>query len=341
MAETMTQNLEEFHRILEDANIQPLWDRYADILPDELVARDRSMIWRWRDFAPFIDRAAREVSMENAVRRVLMLVNPAFDGQPFTTSNLFAGIQILEPGEEAPPHRHTPSAMRFIMEGGGGATIVNGQRCEMYPGDLILTPNWAWHEHINDSDKRIVWLDALDLPLSANIAPVVAEHGRGNTFAADLSAIPDAAFAGAGLVPDVEAPAFAYSPMFRYPWTRTLEAFANMPARDDGSRRLRYTDPASGGPVIVTMDSYAWELPPGRATQKQRSTANAVCLVVDGEGVSQVGDETIEWRRHDVFTVPRWNWVSHEASSDGAHLFMFTDREVMRLLHFLREETED
>ena len=202
MAETMTENLEEFGRILEDANIQPLWGRYADILPVELVARDRPMIWRWRDFAPFVDRAAREVSMENAVRRVLMLVNPAFDGQPFTTSNLFAGIQVLEPGEEAPSHRHTPSAMRFIMEGGGGATIVNGQRCDMYPGDLILTPNWAWHEHINDSDGRIVWLDALDLPLSANIAPVVAEHGRSNTFAADLSAMPDEAFAVAGLSVD-------------------------------------------------------------------------------------------------------------------------------------------
>jgi gentisate 1,2-dioxygenase len=81
--------------------------------------------------------------MDDAVRRVLMLVNPAFDGRPYTTTNLFAGIQILEPGEMAPSHRHTPSAMRFIMEGDGGATIVNGQRCEMSPGDLILTPNWA------------------------------------------------------------------------------------------------------------------------------------------------------------------------------------------------------
>lgn len=341
MAEVASGNLEEFHRILKDANIQPLWDRYSDILPDELVAPDNPMIWRWRDFAPFIDRAAREVSMENAVRRVLMLVNPAFEGQPFTTTNLFAGIQILEPGEQAPPHRHTPSAMRFIMEGGGGATIVNGQRCEMHPGDLILTPNWAWHEHINDSDRRVVWLDALDLPLSANIAPVVAEHGRSNTFEADLSAIPDAAFAGAGLTPDVEAPASAYSPMFRYPWTRTLEAFTNMPELEDGSRRLRFTDPTTGGPVIVTMDSYAWELPPGCKTRKRRTTANAVCLAVDGEGVSQVGDQTIEWQRHDVFTVPQWNWVSHEAARDGAHLFMFTDREVMRRLNFLREETAD
>ena len=339
MAEAQTETLDEFHRVLNDANIQPLWDRYTEILPDTLVAPDLPMIWHWQDFAPFIDRAAQEVSMENAIRRVLMLVNPAFEGRPFTTSNLFAGIQILEPGEAAPPHRHTPSAMRFIMEGGGGATIVNGQRCEMHPGDLILTPNWAWHEHINDSDGRIVWLDALDLPLAANIGPVVAEHGHGNAFEADMSAMPDAAFSAAGLTPDVEAVASAHSPLFRYPWTRTLEAFANLPERADGSRRLRYTDPTTGGPVIVTMDSYAWELPPGHETQRQRSTANAVCLVVDGQGTSQVGDETIEWGQHDVFTVPRWNWVTHKAANDKAHLFMFTDREVMRRLNFLREET--
>jgi gentisate 1,2-dioxygenase len=341
MAETATAPLEAFHRVLEDANIQPLWDRYEDILPNELSATDSPMMWRWREFAPFIDRAAREVSMDDAVRRVLMLVNPAFGGQPFTTTNLFAGIQILEPGEVAPPHRHTPSAMRLIMEGGGGATIVNGQRCEMQPGDLILTPNWAWHEHINDSDRRIVWLDALDVPLAKNIGPVVAEHGHTNVYPTDTSAVSDDAFAAAGLVPDIDAPPSSYSPMFRYPWTRTLAAFADMPAFDDGSRRLRYTDPTTGGPVIVTLDSYAWELAAGLETRPRRSTANAVCLVVDGEGISQVGDQTFEWRQHDVFTVPQWNWTSHQAKGGDAHLFMFTDREVLKRLHFLREEVQE
>jgi gentisate 1,2-dioxygenase len=231
--------------------------------------------------------------------------------------------------------------MRFIVEGGGGATIVNGQHCPMHPGDLILTPNWAWHEHVNDSDGRVVWLDALDLPLTANLGALFSEHGGTNAFADDISALPDAAFAGAGLVPVVDAAPVSYSPMFRYPWTRTVAALDEAPAHADGSRGLRYTNPVDGGPAILTMDCYATRLTRGEATQTMRSSANAVYLAVDGEGVSRVGDETIEWRQHDVFTVPHWNWTTHEAMSETAHLFHFTDREVLRRLNFLREETRD
>ncbi len=338
MAEARPDTLQAFHAVLEQANIQPLWDRYHDLLPLEPTAPDRPMLWRWTDLEPLVERAAREVDMKDAVRRVLMLVNPAFDGKPTTTTNLFAGIQILGPGESAPAHRHSPSAMRFILEG-GGATIVNGQHCPMHPGDLILTPNWAWHEHANESDARVVWLDALDVPLAANLGALFSEHGGTNAFADDLSALPDAAFAGAGLVPQVEAEAVSYSPMFRYPWTRTLAALDEAPAADDGSRRLRYTNPVDGGPAIATLDCYAWRLTKGEATETRRSSANAVFLVVDGEGVSRIGDQTIEWRRHDVFTAPHWNWTSHRAASETAHLFYFTDREVLERLGFLREET--
>ena len=341
MAQARSDDLESFHAILEDANIQPLWDRYHDLLPEEPTAPDRPMLWRWTDILPLVDRALRDVSMEDAVRRVLMLVNPAFDGKPFTSTNLFAVMQILGPGERAPAHRHSPSAMRFIVEGGGGATIVNGQHCPMEPGDLILTPNWAWHEHVNDGDRRVVWLDALDVPLATNLGALFSEHGGTNAFADDLSRLPDAAFAGAGLVPQAEAPTVPYSPMFRYPWTRTMDALDAAPEAEDGARRVRYTNPVDGGPAIATLDCYAWRLAKGAETETRRSSANAVFLVVDGEGVSTIGDETVEWRQHDVFTVPHWNWASHTATSETAHLFTFTDREVLRRLDFLREETRD
>ncbi len=340
MTQAPSEIMREFHSELEDANILPLWDRYHDVLPLEPTAPDRPMRWRWTDLLPFVDRAERDVSMEDAVRRVLMLINPAFDGKPYTTTNLFAGMQILGAGERAPAHRHTPSAMRFIIEG-GGATIVNSQHCPMEPGDLILTPNWAWHEHVNDTDHRVVWLDALDLPLTANLGTLFSQHGGTNEFADDISALPDAAFAGAGLVPQIEAAPVSYSPMFRYPWTRTLPALDAAPAAPDGSRRVRYTNPVDGGPAITTMDCYAWRINKGAPTETRRTSANAVFLVVDGEGTSRIGDDTIEWRQHDVFTTPHWNWTSHEAASDNAHLFYFTDREVLRRLNFLREETQD
>lgn len=340
MADTTAESLAEFHETLAKSNIQPLWGQYDSVLPEFPTAPDLAMIWRWRELLPFVDKAARDVPMDMAERRVLMLVNPAFDGKPYTTTNLFAGIQILEPGETAPPHRHTPSAMRFIIEGGGGATIVDGVNCPMFPGDLILTPNWAWHEHHNDSDGRVVWLDALDLPLANDLGVLFSQKGKANEYPVKLSTLPDDAFATAGLVPDTDAERDAYSPMFRYPWTRTLEAFPKTPAHEDGSRRLRYTNPTTGGAVIDTLDSYAWELAKGQETRPARSSANAVFHVVGGEGVSHVGDETIEWKTHDTFTVPHWNWTTHKATSEDAHLFIVTDREVMRRLHLLREEVQ-
>ena len=267
----------------------------------------------------------------------MMLVNPAFKNG-FTTTNLNAGIQILEPGEHAIAHRHTLSAMRFVIDGDGAATIVQGQRCPMYPGDLILTPNGVWHEHVNDTDRRVVWLDALDLPLTQYIGATFAEHGSTNQYDRDLSEIPDQAYAAGGLVPDTRAPHTRSSPMFRYPWERTAAVLKQTPAAADGARRLRYTNPVDGGPVIPTLDCYAWALTKGQETRPKRSTSNAIILVVDGHGTSNIGAETIEWRQHDVFTVPHWNWTTHKAASTSAHLFCYTDREVLRLLNFLREE---
>ena len=127
--------------------------------------------------------------------------------------------------------------------------------------------------------------------------------------------------------------------MFRYPWIRTLDAFGAMPVDDDGAKRVRYTNPVDGGPVILTLDSYGWELSRGMETRSKRSSANEVCLVVDGEGESHIGDQTIQWQRNDVFTVPHWRWATHKAHSETAHIFTFTDREVIKRLHFLREET--
>ena len=319
--------------------VMPLWDRYHQILRAEPAAPDHPFLWRWSELQPFIERAAAEVTMDKAERRVLMLVNPDFGGRVITTTNLFAGIQILEPGESARPHRHTASALRLVMEGTGGATIVDRQHCPMEPGDLILTPNWAWHEHVNNGKSRVVWLDGLDLPLSAHLGAIFAEGGAAYDRNTNVPGLAAGALAEGGLTPAMPFDEKPHSPMFRYPWSRVLAALDSAPDHGDGSRRVHYTNPVDGGPVMPTMDCYAWRLGRDRPTAKYRSTANAVCLAVDGEGVSTIGDITIEWRRHDVFTVPLWHWTSHRALSSTAHLFMFTDREVLRRTGLLREET--
>lgn len=333
-------SLAEFHRTLRENAIWPFWEISDEVMLSEPCAPDAARIWRWKDLLPFIDEAGRTVSMDNAERRALMLVNPDFGGRTATTTNLYAGIQILEPGEAALPHRHTPSAMRFIKEG-GGTTTVNGQVCEMLPGDLILTPNWAWHEHRNDTDRRVVWLDALDIAIATILGPMFMEHGNSNQIDQDMSALPDPAFANGGYAPDTTAPSTPYSPMFRYPWERTLDALRAVPPAHDGARRVRYTNPVDGGPVIMSMDCYAWELRKNQETRPTRTTSNAIVTVVEGQGRSTIGDETIDWQKHDVFTVPHWNWTTHNAASETARLFVYTDREVLRLFNFLRDEVRD
>jgi len=327
----------DFLAAMERSAIQPLWDRYHKILRAEPSAPDRPFLWRWTELQGFIERAAREVSMDKAERRVLMLVNPDFKGQVITTTNLFAGIQILGPGESARPHRHTASALRLIIEGSGGATIVNGQHCPMLPGDLILTPNWAWHEHVNQGQSRVVWLDGLDLPLTSHLGAIFAEGGGTNDYS-DTPVIADAAFGQGGVTPDIAFADLPYSPLFRYPWSNVLAALDAAPARPDGTSRVHYTNPVDGRPVMPTMDCYAWRISRGQETARYRTTANAVYLAVEGEGTSQIGGESFAWRKHDVFTVPHWNWASHRAKSVDAHLFMFTDREVLRSVGLLREE---
>lgn len=319
--------------------VLPLWDRYHQLLRAEPTSPDRPFRWQWTELKPFVDRAAAEVTMDKAERRVLMLVNPDFGGKVITTTNLFAGIQILEPGKSARPHRHTASALQLVMEGEGGATIVDGQHCPMEPGDLILTPNWAWHEHVNTGKTRVVWLDGLDLPLASYLGAVFAEGGGGYDPLNNAPKMPADALAEGGLTPAIAFDLKPHSPMFRYPWTRVRAALDAAPDHGDGSRRVHYTNPVDGGPVMPTMDCYAWRLARNQPSAKYRTTANAVCLVVAGEGVSSIGGTTIEWREHDVFTVPYWHWTSHRALSPDAHLFMITDREVLRRTSLLLEES--
>jgi gentisate 1,2-dioxygenase len=240
------------------------------------------------------------------------------------------------PGERARPHRHSMDALRFVVEGSDAATIVDGKRCEMERGDLILTPAWTWHEHEHNGKSRVIWLDSLDVPLVQDMDATFFEPGPAKNFP-KLPA--DSAFTAAGLVP-AQSMTTAYSPLFRYPWSQAREALAAMPAGEDGSRLLRYVNPATGGPVLSRLDCYLLGLSRGKATRRHRTTSNAVCMVVEGEGKSTVGDVTIEWAENDIFTLPHWNWISHTALSETATIFQSTDRDVMRRLELLREERE-
>lgn len=323
---------------LAACHAQPLWDRYHRITTREPHAADGPMLWAWDDMLPLIERAAREVAMQDAERRVLLLTHPAFGGAVATTTNLSAGLQTLLPGETARAHRHSLQAIRFVMSGAGAVTRVNAQPCPMQEGDLVLTPAWTWHEHVHHGSQPMVWFDGLDLPLLRHLDSMFFElPGPG---AGDFLPPPARAPAASGdcvlLGPDAGdgAPANRY----RFAWQRARTALDAAPPRPDGSRLLRYVDGPAQGAVLPTLDCYLLGCAAQQPTRPYRSTSNAVCVVARGHGSSRVGDAVLDWKRHDVFTLPHWNWISHSAASHDAALFLMTDREFLASMGYLREE---
>jgi gentisate 1,2-dioxygenase len=302
---------------LERSHLHPLWDRYKRITPVAPSAKDAPMHWRWRDLEPFTERAAREVGIEDVERRALILANPAFGGETVTTQNLIGAFTVLEPGDKAVPHRHSAAAIRFATRAEGAVTIVNGRRCEMHEGDLVLTPPMCWHGHINEGRRRTVWFDAANMPAICSLDASFFEPGTRQ----------DERF---WEVSDQGASEY------RYPGEQMRRELAAAPAGADGAHTVRYT--RNGGSVMPTLDLFLARIE--NPTRKKRATYNAICLVVSGKGRSTIGERTLDWSQHDVFTIPHWTWASHEAAGAGAELLVVTDRAIYERLELLREELE-
>jgi len=323
--------MDEFHEALAAAHVFPLWEREA-----RNSGPEPAHCWHWRDIDPLIDAAVRATDMGNAERRVLLLDNPAYHGTGRfgANINLSVNLQVLMPGERARPHRHTMNALRFVLEGQGATTIVEGKPCQMAPGDMILTPGWTWHEHVHEGATRCVWVDALDVPFHDYLRSGVFEPGPAH----DITPLPsDDAFGSPGLAP-VGVVTTPYSPLFRYPWASAVQALSSLPVEADGSRRLRYTNPLTGGAVMATLDCDLLELSQGQATRAMRSNGNEVCVVVEGEGESRIGDSLVSWGPRDIFSVPRFTWTSHKAAGGKARMFRVNDYEMLRRLDMFREE---
>lgn len=322
-------------------NVSPLWENRAahNVEGD---GNERAHLWRWTDLQPAIEQALALKDTRAIERRVLSLVSPhspQVAGQAGTTLNLNAGLQILKPGETARPHRHSMNALRFVIKGSGAITRVDGKDCAMDEFDLVTTPGWCWHEHIHRGQDTIVWLDVLDASLHRYLGTDKFQPGPANDVP---DAMPDAAFAHAGLLPEGQVsaarPGAAYSPLFRYPYAQAADALSRAPQAKDGSRRIRYASPLDGGPVMFSLDCWLVDLMPGVETIPFRTSANAVACVVAGEGQSSVGTERLAWGPRDVFSLPRNNWYAHKAGTQGARLFVTSDRDVLRRLDLLSEE---
>jgi gentisate 1,2-dioxygenase len=282
------------------------------------------------------------ITAKEAERRVLVLENPGLKGQSRVTTSLFAGIQMVLPGEVAPAHRHSQSALRFVLEGEGAYTAVDGERTIMREGDFVITPSLTWHDHGNDSGRPMFWLDGLDIPLVQALDASFAEPLNTDEQPISRPLGDSPARYGNNLLPFDHKRRGTTSPIFNYPYDRTrssLDALRKSGACDAcHGFKMRYVNPETGDHAMPTIGAFIQLLPKGLATSRYRATDATVFAVVEGRGRSKVGDRTVlEWGPRDIFVVPSWHTVIHEAD-DEAVLFSFSDRPVQEKLGLFRED---
>ncbi len=282
------------------------------------------------------------ISAKEAERRVLILENPGFRGQSKITTDLYAGVQLVLPGEVAPAHKHSQSALRFVLEGAGAHTSVNGERTIMNEGDFIITPPMAWHDHGNTSEQPIFWLDGLDIPLVQFLDASFAEHLDRDEQPIIRPIGDSEARYGMSLLPVDYEPNGGSSPVFNYPYLRTRDALERMRRADvwDACHglKMRYANPENGGHAMTTIGTFIQLLPKGFSTVVYRSTDATVFVPMEGRGRTYIGEDfVVDWEKRDIFVVPSWKPVRHEAAEESV-LFSFSDRPVQEALHLFREK---
>jgi len=319
-------------------NMKPLWERVMRLKPGTAAL---PVIWRWKDVQPYLMRASELITTQEAERRVLMLENPALKGTTFATTTLYAGLQVILPGEIARTHRHAPNALRFIVEGEGAYTAVEGERVTMRPGDFVTTPNWAWHDHGNLGSEPVVWLDGLDLAFANLFGAHFREEYPQESQPVTRAEGDAAARYTANLLPLEYRPRGTISPVLSYPYDRTREALEQLARGGDPhpvhGYKLRYANPATGGHPFPTMAVFMQWLPKGHAGRRARSTDGAIYCVVEGRGSAAVGESRFDFSPHDVFVVPSWEYCQFAADTDCV-LFSYSDRAAQEALGFWREE---
>lgn len=337
------QRREGFYDEIRPLNMAPLWEVLHDLITKEPKSSVRPALWRYDDIRPHIMASGDLITAKEAERRVLILENPGMPGEAKITTSLYAGLQLILPGEVAPAHRHSQSALRFVVEGSGAYTAVDGEKTLMQPGDFVITPSWTWHDHGNDSAEPMVWLDGLDIPMITMFdASFVEKWGEDRQPIARPVGDSLARY-GQGMLPDGYTAPSHTSPVFSYPYSRTRDALETMRRTEEWDPaqglKLRYVNPVNGDHAIPTMATFMQLLPQGFVGVAYRATDAMVFSVVEGTGTVTIADESFRFGPRDHFVVPSWAWYSlnADAGSDTV-LFSFSDRPVQEKLDLWREQ---
>ena len=349
-----TPALEQLYRGFEREMLVPLWTEIGDLMPVNPKSRASAHLWHWDALVQLADEAGRIVPVgRGGERRAIALANPGLGGRPFATPTLWAAIQYLMPGENAPEHRHTQHAFRFVVEGEGVWTVVNGDSVRMSRGDFLPQGAWAWHAHHNGSTQPMAWIDGLDIPFAHYTESQFFETGRdtldpGEYIKPDLSRS-ERLWAHPGLRPVSRLEDLPVTPMLAYRWQDTdralneqltLEAEGYEATLSPGHAAVRYSNPTNGRDVLPTMRCEMHRLRAGAQSRTKREVGSSVFQVFDGAGLVTVGERQWHVRRGDLFVVPSWQPFTAACDADHASLdlFRFSDTPIFEAVHAYREQ---
>jgi len=332
--------MELLYSDMAEADLQPLWMQTGLLpkTPNGLTPH----IWRWDTLRHLAERCGELVGIDRGGdRRALALAHPGLEGRPFATHTLWAAVQFLKGGETAPAHRHSPAALRFVLEGSGVWSLVNGEPITMNPGDLVLTPSWNWHEHHNGTPDPMIWFDGLDLPLVRSLDAMYFEDGPDDPTPHDGAerSRSERAYGVAGIVPaGPRASAEHSSPLLSYRWEAADRALSSLlELSDDGFAAARYADPTTGRDVMPTMRAEIHRILPSGRSPSIRTAGSAIVVVFRGSGASVIDGVRYDWNRGDMFVVPSWAALDHEAQ-EPSDLFVVSDAPVLEALGLRRTE---
>jgi gentisate 1,2-dioxygenase len=342
--ESATQARQDFYHRIDQQNMTPLWEVLGALVPKSPNSPLQAALWRYAEVRERVMEAGRLITAAEAERRVLILENPALRGNSSITQSLYAGLQLILPGEVAPAHRHAQSALRLVLDGEGAYTAVDGERTTMRRGDFIITPAWTWHDHGNLGDQPVVWLDGLDIPTVRFFDAGFAEHGAAASQEALRPEGDALARYGNNMLPvDFEQTPSQPTKVFVYPFEKTrasLDGIARGPVDAHLGHKLRYVNPATGASPMPTIGAFAQLLPAGFETKPYRATDSTVYVCLEGSGSAEIGGVAVDFALNDVFVVPSWHTLRLRAGPDTI-LFSFSDRPMQRMLGLWREEKLD
>ena len=335
--------LKTLYAEMEPRSLYPLWEVLAALVTPKPRSPAQVHRWTYDDARDYLLRAGDLITAAQAERRVLIMENPGLPGSSSVTSSLYAGLQLILPGEIAPCHRHAQCALRFVMEGEGAFTAVDGEKAIMRPFDLVLTPGWQWHDHGNTSSQPMIWLDGLDIPTVMHFDASFAEHLPESAHPETVSPGDTAARYGRNLRPMRGTAADrrpGHQPLFHYPYPEWRDSLHSLSRNSDPDphfgHALEFTTPADGGSVMPTISAHVRLLPAGFETRPRSSTDGTIFVVVEGHGTALADGQAIPLGPRDTFVIPSWRELVLKADSDLV-LFGYSDRTAQEKLGLFRE----